>query len=235
MKIIDRFIIIGLMPTRVDSSERPRRPGRPPKSQARDTRTLLVEAAQDLFARHGFAGTSVRAVARAAGLSESAVYAHFASKQELFAAILAPAGPGSVLSLLGAGDLDELDPPTFVRELAIRTIQVWDQPHARQLTSILTRDGLLTEQASGASLKAGIAQVRRTLGARFAAWASAGLLATQAPPEQLAWELFAPIGYVRLLYLHAAASAQERAAGRELARRHVDFFVDAVFTRHDQS
>jgi len=32
-----------------------------------------------------------------------------------------------------------------------------------------------------------------------------------------------------------ASRLEERAAGGELVRRHVDFCVDAVFTRHDPS
>jgi AcrR family transcriptional regulator len=211
-----------------------RRLGRPPKSEGRDSRALLLEVAKDLFARNGFAGTSVRAVARAAGLSESGVYAHFASKQELFAEVLAEAGPRTILALLGAVDLDEDDPPAFVRELASRVVQLWDQPGFRRLTTISLRDGRLTEHATGSSLKSGIDEVRREVGKRFETWMRQGLVQASAPPEQLAWELFAPIAYVRLLYLHADAPPRERAAGRELARRHVDFFISNVFetTRH---
>lgn len=44
----------------------------------------LLLAARGLFARDGYAGTSLDAIAAAAGVSKGAVYHHFASKREVF-------------------------------------------------------------------------------------------------------------------------------------------------------
>ncbi len=49
----------------------------------------LLEVAIELFAVHGFAGTSIRDIAGAAGCSIANVYHHFASKEALWLAILA--------------------------------------------------------------------------------------------------------------------------------------------------
>jgi AcrR family transcriptional regulator len=57
------------------------------ESQAR-TRQDLLDAAQEVFGRQGFHGASVADVARAAGRTKGAVYANFASKEELFLAVL---------------------------------------------------------------------------------------------------------------------------------------------------
>ena len=46
----------------------------------------IIEAALDLFTRFGYAGTSVDAVAQAAGVTKGAVYHHFGSKEELLIA-----------------------------------------------------------------------------------------------------------------------------------------------------
>jgi AcrR family transcriptional regulator len=51
------------------------------------TREQLVEAADRLFKRDGFHGTSVDAVADEAGYTKGAVYSNFASKEELFFAV----------------------------------------------------------------------------------------------------------------------------------------------------
>ena len=55
---------------------------------ARDTRLALLVAAQKSFAACGYGGTSVRQLARAAGIKESSLYNHFASKQELLEAVI---------------------------------------------------------------------------------------------------------------------------------------------------
>lgn len=57
------------------------------QSQQR-TRELLLDAAAEIFARRGFHGASVEEVAEAAGYSKGAVYSNFASKEELFLAVL---------------------------------------------------------------------------------------------------------------------------------------------------
>lgn len=53
------------------------------------TREVLLQAALDQFAERGFGGTSIRDLAKAAGIKESSVYKHFSSKQALFDELLA--------------------------------------------------------------------------------------------------------------------------------------------------
>ncbi|WP_394437543.1 TetR/AcrR family transcriptional regulator [Streptomyces sp. SGAir0957] len=53
-----------------------------------DTRTQLLDAAEHLFAEHGYRGTSIRAVTQRAGANLAAVGYHFGSKAELMAAVV---------------------------------------------------------------------------------------------------------------------------------------------------
>lgn len=57
----------------------------PPKRgrDGRPTRERISTAALQLFAEKGFDGTSVRDIARAAGIAEGALYRHFPSKEAL--------------------------------------------------------------------------------------------------------------------------------------------------------
>jgi AcrR family transcriptional regulator len=52
------------------------------------TRAALLEEATALFAKRGYAGTSLEDVATASQVTRGAVYHHFASKQALFEAVL---------------------------------------------------------------------------------------------------------------------------------------------------
>jgi AcrR family transcriptional regulator len=54
---------------------------RTPKSEA--TRTLIVETALRLFQEHGYAKTTMRAIAREAGVSVGNAYYYFSSKEQL--------------------------------------------------------------------------------------------------------------------------------------------------------
>lgn len=53
------------------------------------TRERVLDAAEVLFAAHGVAGTSIRAITRAAGVNLAAVHYHFGGKDELLEAVLA--------------------------------------------------------------------------------------------------------------------------------------------------
>jgi hypothetical protein len=73
-------------------------------------------------------------------------------------------------------------------------------------------------------------QVQQQLARLFAQWVQAGgIPADRGTPEQLAWELFAPSAFVRLLYLHTDAAPATRRAGHQLFRRHLEFFITTVF------
>jgi AcrR family transcriptional regulator len=57
-----------------------------PKGQA--TRTRIVDAAGELFAKRGYQDTSIEAVLDKSGISRGALYHHFRDKEELFVAVL---------------------------------------------------------------------------------------------------------------------------------------------------
>jgi AcrR family transcriptional regulator len=51
------------------------------------TRAALIAAGRTLFTEHGFAGAGREEIVERAGLTRGALYHHFASKEELFAAV----------------------------------------------------------------------------------------------------------------------------------------------------
>src|SRR5262249_9869808 len=59
-----------------------------PRMAAADRRAAILDAARFAFADRGFHQTSLDAVAERAGISKALLYEHFASKRELFGAML---------------------------------------------------------------------------------------------------------------------------------------------------
>ena len=55
---------------------------------AKDTRGKILAAALDMFSQYGFAGTNIRELAGSLGMGKSSMYRHFASKEELWNALL---------------------------------------------------------------------------------------------------------------------------------------------------
>ena len=66
----------------------PARRGRPSKDQkAGETREAILDAAEDLFSKHGFYGVTIREVAREAGVDTALVHYYFGAKRGLFDAV----------------------------------------------------------------------------------------------------------------------------------------------------
>jgi AcrR family transcriptional regulator len=59
------------------------------RASAYDRQASLIAAAASLFAAKGFNGTTTKAIAKAAHVSEALVFKHFPTKRTLYAAILA--------------------------------------------------------------------------------------------------------------------------------------------------
>jgi AcrR family transcriptional regulator len=59
-------------------------------SAAEDTRRRILDAATELFNERGYAGTSIRDITERLGMTKGALYYHFASKDELLYAMVAP-------------------------------------------------------------------------------------------------------------------------------------------------
>jgi AcrR family transcriptional regulator len=53
-----------------------------------ERREQILNTAVELFSQHGFKGTTTKQIAAAAGVSEAMVFRHFATKDELYAAII---------------------------------------------------------------------------------------------------------------------------------------------------
>jgi AcrR family transcriptional regulator len=69
---------------------------------AAETRERLLRAAADMFAERGYDGTRVADIAAAAGLSNGALYAHFASKADLLIGALRTHGRRLLADLFAA-------------------------------------------------------------------------------------------------------------------------------------
>jgi len=66
---------------------------RAPKRPAAERRQAILEGAQEVFGRAGYAASGTGDVARSAGVAPSAIYRHFRNKRDLYLTALREAGP----------------------------------------------------------------------------------------------------------------------------------------------
>jgi len=82
----------------------------------------ILEAARELFLKDGFSVTSMDAVAKRANVSKATVYAHFSSKEELFAAMM-EAECRRTWPEIASDELAYVDPIPKLREVAERYVR----------------------------------------------------------------------------------------------------------------
>lgn len=74
-----------------------------PRMAAEDRRQQILEVAVKLFSQKGFRGTTTKEIALAAGVNEAIIFRHFATKRDLYTAIIdAKAGSVNVKAVQNA-------------------------------------------------------------------------------------------------------------------------------------
>jgi AcrR family transcriptional regulator len=85
------------------------------------TRTEITDAAHRLFLERGYHGTSMRQIAQEAGIALGGIYNHFASKEEIFLAVLLEHHPiVDVIPAMKAAEGETIE--AFVRDAAARMV-----------------------------------------------------------------------------------------------------------------
>lgn len=109
------------------SEERGRRPGNP------QTKDEILEAAITAFTTQGYAKTTIRGVARAAGVDPALVMHFYGNKDGLFDAAMRGGGM-PVNRLL---DIIQGDPATLGERLSSRYLSLWEDPVIGQRLSVV--------------------------------------------------------------------------------------------------
>jgi AcrR family transcriptional regulator len=96
-----------------------------PETKGERTRAALIEASYNLFLSRGYHGTSMRNIADEAGLALGGIYNHFATKEEIFVAMLMERHPFlDVVPALQAAQGDSVE--ELVCDAASRMIAALD-------------------------------------------------------------------------------------------------------------
>ena len=96
-----------------------------------ERRHQILAVAVRLFSERGFRGTTTKEIAQAAGVSEAMVFRHFATKEELYAAILDHKACSSGVKFdpaqVAPEAIDRKDDRAVFETLALRALQFHDE------------------------------------------------------------------------------------------------------------
>jgi TetR/AcrR family transcriptional repressor of mexJK operon len=135
----------------------------------------ILAAAQRTFLAGGFGAASMDAIAREAGASKATVYAYFASKEELFGAVVARESERYAESF-GAVELDPGDVETSLRVIAERFLHLLLSPDVIAINRIIIGEVARFPVLAEVFWQAGPERVRVQLEAFLGRAAAAGAL-----------------------------------------------------------
>lgn len=139
------------------------------------TRETIESAAVRVFAKRGFAATSIRHIADEADLSTGSIYRHYVSKEALFEALLERASAG----LLAAARLlaSDHDPLTLVRDFTRVFLTDLANGDGEAEFFLVINQGFLTDSPPGTAER--LTTTQRPLWDAFAALVRRGQAAGQ--------------------------------------------------------
>ncbi len=157
-----------------------------------ERRRQIIDAAATLFSRKGFRGTTTREIAGTVGVSEAMLFKHFATKEELYAAIIeAKAHVGglidTVVEAADRGDDAEVL-RTLAREMIART---QTDPTLMRLTFFSALEG---HALSEMMFRSRVQQLDDFLSGYIARRIAAGAF-RDVDPMQAAWNFMGMVAY----------------------------------------
>lgn len=109
------------------------------KEEAQETRSLLLDTAEDLFREKGVSRTSLAEIAQRAGVTRGAIYWHFENKADLFTAMCDRATLPLEALLENMADPDQPDPLGLLRRAGAQALALVEQDgRCRRVFEILT-------------------------------------------------------------------------------------------------
>jgi AcrR family transcriptional regulator len=203
---------------------------RPKKSEERDTRQDILDAALDLFAENGFFGTSMRQIARKVGVRESALYHHFDSKEAMLHGLLQTLGPGHARYLLeiDLGAMAEsLGARRMLEQLTQAMVTAWSTPHEQKLVRLMLTEGPRLGERGVLNFPSYIREARGLVARVFEELMRRKLI-RKADPIAVTMGFMGPLIMLRMLYLVMPKGPPDLKGLQVEVDRHLEYFWSCI-------
>ena len=205
--------------------------GRPTREEAEARDVRLLEVATRLFMERGFDGTSIDAVAEAAGVSKPTVYARYHDKRDLFAAVLRKRirdwlAPLSAAAEAQANDAKPKSIKTTLHELSRHMISYTLAPEAGACQRILSAQAVQFPELAKLANEEGWLRAVRGVSSILRQSAVRGEIKVHDPELAAHMFLNLVLGHSKRLALYGIATDPETEERHRKAA--VDFFLNGI-------
>jgi len=208
--------------------------GRPTREEAEARDARLLDVATSLFMERGFDGTSIDAVAEAAGVSKPTVYARYRDKRDLFVAVLRGRirkwlAPISAAAEAQASETSPKSIKTTLHELSRHMVAYTLAPEAGALQRILSAQAVQFPELAKLANEEGWLRTVRGVSSILRQSAARGQITVDDP--ELAADMFLNLvlGHCKRLALYGIAADPKTVERHRKAA--VDFFLSGIRTK----
>jgi len=208
--------------------------GRPTREEAEARDLRLLDVATRLFMERGFDGTSIDAVAEAAGVSKPTVYARYHDKRDLFAAVLRGRIRRWLAPLSAAAEAQAIEGSpkslkTTLHELSRHLVAYTLAPEAGALQRIMSAQAVQFPDLVKLANEEGWLRAVRGVSSILRQSAARGQIKVDDP--ELAADMFLNLvlGHSKRLTLYGIATDPETEERHRKAA--VDFFLNGIRTK----
>jgi TetR/AcrR family transcriptional regulator, mexJK operon transcriptional repressor len=208
--------------------------GRPTREEAEARDARLLDVATSLFMERGFDGTSIDAVAEAAGVSKPTVYARYRDKRDLFAAVLRGRirkwlAPVSAACEAQATETSPKSIKTTLHELSRHMVAYTLAPEAGALQRILSAQAVQFPELAKLANEEGWLRTVRGVSSVLRQAAARGQIKVDDPDLAADMFLNLVLGHCKRLALYGIAADPKTVERHRKAA--VDFFLNGIRTK----
>jgi AcrR family transcriptional regulator len=182
------------------------------------TREQILDASLRLFSEKGFARTSVRDIAQAAGITDAAIYYHFSSKRDLFEALIEERGFTAALDELERVEIT-VGPEEAIHSLAVNALSFIYRN--RDLMKVLMVEAMADDPVATEEYQILSERWRKAEARILRFYADRGLLRTE-DCDELAQQLVVTVLGVLADFMMSSATAPEDGSVPPELTRHVE-------------
>jgi AcrR family transcriptional regulator len=188
------------------------------------TREQILDAALRLFSERGFARTSVRDIAQVAGITDAAIYYHFASKRDLFEALIEERGFTSALAQLETIEITV--GPMEAMQIGARNALSFIYQN-RDLLKVLMVEAMSDDPVATEEYRMLVERWKKAEARIFRFFAEKGLIRTE-DVDELASQLVVTVLGVMADWMMSSASAPANGAVPPELERHVAVAMEHI-------
>jgi len=195
----------------------------------KSTKEKILDAALELISLYGYKGASVRKIAKAVGIRESAIYNHFKNKEEIFKEIIKNLFSSPFADFFEKRSIKDnaLRGKRFLLEYSASIKLVSFDIKNEKLFKIILLELMQNQEVRELFLRFFYQENIKKLSEAFFIMMHEGLI-RHSDPMIMAQEFFAPLFYYRLHILLLRLDKKATTSLSTIFEKHVDFFWESI-------